>query len=759
MKRRYSLVEALIVEGVLEDRIQQARAKAESLLNADPATIPARDRNEYARSNAIIQFLDRVQSPDFPAASKNIGYLNWGIAKIKECADAEINTIAEEVSILIQAHTELKGTRQISPTIDDYTTLGALRSAVEEAVLSRQTKSFEAEGKKAGKEMLDAAIRMSDILLLDGSIVADEEGLKSFSPESTLVVIAPKTRVASQVIGNPRTFGVNNLGGPVRWCTSATAFGNQYCNYTVNSNVFLIYVIDLTKQDKDTNQKVAFVFTPANKAGGAWTGTSSDDFEIGGKPFKFQTFDNLDSSGAQVTKAAMNSLGKSTYDNIMGLMQDYISDQGGVPHLSKKAEQLAAGSSDPDFIKSVASEELPVGYGVEALYDTLISKQDYRQDGKQIIPPAMNDLITRDNIDRRAAVRLVNMFSEGGETAAARHFFTYVEDVKSVAEATLISASNADDPRKVKSCLSLMNILASRQDVDDESRRIIDDAQGKVDLLMAQAIGRLPVDGIMQYKEQIKNSRYPLAIVNAFVPTALYFMKDPKNIKQSNLEKMLDIAEFLVKSPGAAGNRQLPLKMIPLNSAIIQNVTKQIANLIQIKAFSGAKNLANYIMKASITGRPELQKLIPALAQVVDAANDRFSRNNIIIESSDDQEVIDLINDPTMTRYLDVFDNINLTDSMMQAAYDRAVSEGDDALGDMLTSMIANPGFLSGEALMMRMTKQIIDQIGEDSGPGGAAKAVLEAFGIVLESRRSRSPVVKESRRKRYSLTKSLLGY
>lgn len=759
MKRRYSLVEALINEGAFEDRIQQARAKAESLLSADPAEIPARDRNEYARSNAVIQFLEMVQSPNFPAASKNIGYLSWGISRIKECADAEINTIAEEVEILIRAHTELKGTRQVSPTIDDYTTLGALRSAVEEAALSRQTKLSDAEGRKAGKEMLDAAIRMSDILFLDGSIVTDEEGLRSFSPETNLIVIAPKTRTASQVLGNSRTFGINTLGGPVRWCTSATTYGNQYCNYTVNSNVFLIYVIDLTKQDKDLNQKIAFVFTPS-AVGSVATGTSSSDINVDGKQFMFQTFNNQDSSGPTVTQSAMNSLGSSTFNRFMDLMQEYISAQGGVPHLSKKAGELAAGSSDIDFIRGVASEELPAGYGVEALYDTIQAKDSgYGRNKDLVIPPAMKDLLTRDNIDSRSARRIVKMFAETGVTSAASHFYTNVEDAKSVAEATLFTASNADSPRDVKSCLSLIEIIASRQDIDDEARRIVEDAKGKVDLLMAQAIGRLEVIQMLNYKDEINKSRYPMAIVNTLVPSAVNFLKDPANVKQSNLQNILTIVDLIVKSPGAAGSRQLPLKMIPLTSSIMQNVTKQIALLIRKNNFGGAKKLSDFITKTGIAGRPELQKLAPALAQVIDVANDRHSRNNIILSSSDEQEVIELINDPTMTRYLDIFSNPSLTDGMMQAAYDRAVSEGDSAIGDMLTTMIASPGFLEGESEVMRIAKDLIGRLDPRDTAVLAALSVMEAFGVVMESRRFRRPVVKETSRKRYSLTRSLLGY
>ncbi len=762
MNRRYSLVEALITEGAFEDRIQQQRMRSTSLLDADPATIPPKDRNEYARTSAILAFLDDMQSPQFPAAAKNIGYLNWGIARIKDCADAEINTIAEEVSQLIQAHLTLKGTGQISPAIDDYTTLGALRGAIEGAALSRQSKSFEAEGKKAGREMLDAAIRMSDVLYLDGSIVADEDGNKSLSPETQLAVLAPKTRVASQVIGNPRTFGINTLGGPVRWCTSATQYGNQYCNYTVNSNVFLIYVIDLTKPDNDRNQKVAFVFTPVRTSQGAWTGTASSEVVVDGKRFQFQTFNNLDASGPAVTDSAKNSLGESTFNMLMELMKEYISSQGGVPHLSKKAEELASGVSSTEFIQSVASSELPAGYGVEALYDTMISK-DFT--GSQLqIPAAMKQLLTKDKIDKRSAVRIITMLV-GGTTYGydisnvAKHFLENVEDVRTTAEAIMIVASSADNPSKVSGCMKMMNVLAARSDVDPESEQIINEAQSKVDLLLAQAIGRLEPDAIVNYKDQISKTRYPMAIVGTFVPAATRYLQDPKNVRVESVEKLLRIIDAILQSPGAQGNRQLPLKMLPLNAIVVQSVTRQILSLIQKKAFKSAKSIASFMMSTGLQDRPELQKFAGPLMRSVELAEDRFSRNEVIKKSSDENEVIELINDPDMTRYLDVFSNRSLTENMISAAYDRASAEGEGSVSDFLLSVISNVNFMTGDQVLLDFANRAIDQLGERNTAVDAARSVMDSMGLISEShhRGFRSHQITR-KRQRYSLARTLLG-
>jgi hypothetical protein len=96
---------------------------------------------------------------------------------------------------------------------------------------------------------------------------------------------------------------------------------------------------------------------------------------------------------------------------------------------------------------------------------------------------------------------------------------------------------------------------------------------------------------------------------------------------------------------------------------------------------------------------------------------------------------------------------------MMQAAYDRAVSEGESSMGDMLTTMIASPGFLEGESEVMRIANDLIGKLDPGDTAVLAALSVMEAFDIVMESRRFRRSVVKETSRKRYSLTRSLLGY
>jgi len=771
-RSRYSLVEALIVEGVLEDRIAQVTTQMRALLDRDPATLNPREQRDYARANAIIQFADMIQSPENQSV-KNVGYLNWGIGKIRECADAEINTIAEEVMVVIRGHATYKNTGMLSQNIDDYTTLGAAREAVDAAELSRRSKGLESEMRKGGAETLSAAIKMSDVLYTDAPLGTDEAGNLNFG-DAKKIIIATKTRFASQTIGNPRTYGINSVGGPVRWCTSAGTSGNMYCSYTVRSGVFLIYVIDLTKPDNDPYQKVAFVYTPTDKSPGVATGTASGLVNFGGKQFQFQTFNNLDASGAEVTKRTEASLGSSFFSFVEDTIEDYIVSQGGVPHLAKKSIELQSGNVSPDFIKGVASEDLPAAYGVEALYDTMGASYG----DKKSVPPALNKFLNRDVIDRKAAIRIVNMLLQTSHSEKisdiAMHFLTNVEDLSAVADAIAAAATNAGDPNEVKKCLKYLEVISERSDINEDDKEKIDSLLSKVDLLMAQAIGRLPPMSMLNYAKEIEQSKYTQLIVQTFGPGAKAFLdskmsatgdgEEVGTLTVKELEGLLTILGAIKRSPGMKVNRQTAIRLVPVNTAIARAVTGSIRKLISRNSFGGAKRLADLADTSDIANVPENRKYAEKLNGLIGLSRDLVSRNVLLKNSDDEQMVIDIMQQPDMTRYLDAFTRSGglLTLPIISAAFERAKSEGVAKIEEwVIDAATSDAGMmvLEGDEEIIEMFREALSLVPPDSIAHTAVEALGFDFGTPLaESYRRVRRSGRITERKRYSLIKALLG-
>ena len=478
--------------------------------------------------------------------------------------------------------------------------------------------------------------------------------------------------------------------------------------------------------------------------------------QIAGKPFNLEVFNNLDQSPPEVKRAALQEFGQH-----LDSMKNYIESRGGVPHLSKKAEEFVQGADDIEFVRGVAAEDLPSGYGVEALYDTMMSKSEQDITGKRRltvqIPPALSKMLNKDTIDRQTARRIINMFASKSESPPEEivsHFVMNVEDAKSVADALMLAGSEAPDPESLSRIMNIVDMLASRTDLESDSRAAVDDVRGKVDLMMARAIGRVPPDKLKPYFNNIEKTSYPAAIMSTFLPAANEFLKDPKNINAQNIELLMNVARLLINSPGAAGNRQIALKLIPFNSAILDRATERINSNIEKKAINAAKKLADFVTDTGLADRPEIRRAGGAFISAANTANTLYEKNQIIKKSEDEEAVIEAINDPAMTRYCDVFDNQNLTPGMVSAAFERAREE--DKIEDFLTQLISNPGFLAGDEALVMYARQSIDILGPTNPSSFAAIHVLEDV-VPSDLSESRRVARTNISRKRYSLVRSLL--
>jgi hypothetical protein len=787
MTRRYSLVEALLVEGAFDDRINDARARAQKLLELDPNTLSPRDESEYNRARPLLDFLNIVTGPEFPASGKNIGYLNWGIARLKECAPAEINTIAVEISDLIRAHIEAKGSQKISPNIDDYKTLGALRAALEEVETARYIGALGGEARKRGAESLDAALRMSDILYTDAGLGTDEDGRMN-TGDSKLMLIAPRTKLASQVIGNPQTFGVNSLGGPVKWCTSATAFANQYCNYTVNSNVFLIYIVDLTKPSSDYNQKVALVYTPAGQRVG--TGEESGAVEVSGRKFRFQTFNNQDTSGPGITASARASI--PMFDELKALAEKYMESRGGIPIARSKTAAIAKApvSDVGSLLKGFASEDLPISYGIEALVDVGPNARmagvdpdelsyDYRGpkgpsiDFKNIFRTYLKkDHISRDAARRIAKVIIGMAASIGTYTTdetkdTFTSFLENIEDVSGLIEGLMVEGSSAGSPEEVKRVKMILEILETRGNLDSEATTDLKKALDRIDLLMAQAIGRtnyLYAD----YISDIAQTRYPAAIAGSFIQNAKEVLSNPKGIDASVLKKTIAMIDAITGSPGALGDRRIKAMFMPINILIMKESIKQIANFINKGSYKSATEINRALEKSGIADKAEVKGFLPAYQASASKADDLLSKFTKIIgkssEPADEDEIIGIVQGPEMNKYLSALENTGVTERVANATLERAKREGDDALGEWAILAISSRPAQNGDPWMIKLIEETLPNLPEDH----PAFLVWDAMGLtagLFESRRrlpvaqtASKPALKETRvRTRYSLVEALL--
>jgi hypothetical protein len=211
-------------------------------------------------------------------------------------------------------------------------------------------------------------------------------------------------------------------------------------------------------------------------------------------------------------------------------------------------------------------------------------------------------------------------------------------------------------------------------------------------------------------------------------------------------------------------NRQTAIRLVPVNTAIARAVTGSIRKLISRNSFGGAKRLADLARASDLANVPENRKYAEKLTGLINQSNDLVERNSLLKTSDDEQLVIDIIQQPDMTRYLDVFARSGdmLTIPIISAAFERAKSEGvskvEEWVVDALTSDVSML-VLEGNEDAIAMFKEALSLVPRNSIAVTAAEVLEFDFGDTLaESYRRVRRGSRINERKRYSLVRALLG-